>query len=195
MILPDMTGKEFETIVKERSVEYKSASIAHISACGVQAARAKDEWMILQSLPDFEGVTSQGRQFIFDCKVSSQASFDLSKYRGETHGSKARQLKHMLERSKYGVPCFFFIHWNSREGKTFKEVAETFVFPVCYKVEFWQSFFAGETKSINRKDCEEFGERCAWSIYGQGRKPRPDVLPIVLNRIESGSWVKEFEVR
>ena len=188
MTLPDLTGKELEEVVKERAVEYKNMRLAHISACGVQAVHTGDEWTILKSLPDFEGVTSFATQFIFDCKVCSQASFDLTKYRSEIVGSKARQLKHMLERARFGVPSFFLMHWNSRAGKTFKEIAETFIFPIDSQMEFWQAFERAETRSITRKDCHNHGVECKWNIYGQGRKPRPDILPIVLARIEIGAW-------
>lgn len=187
-MLPDLNGKELEAIVKERAVEYKNMRLAHITACGVQAVRSKDEWMILQSLPDFEGVTAFATQFVFDCKVCSQASFGLSEYRADTKGSKSRQLKHMMERARYGVPCFFLMHWNSRAGATFSQPAETFLFPIDSTIEFWQAFERAETRSITRVDCQNYGVECKWNIYGKGWKLRPDILPPVLARIECGYW-------
>lgn len=175
-MLPDLTGKGLEELVKERSAEYKAMRLAHITASGVQAVRTNEEWIILQSLPDFEGVTSFATQFVFDCKVCSQASFDLSKYRSEIKGPKSRQLRHMFERARFGVPCFFLMHWNSRAGVTFKEDAGTFLFPIDEQMEFWKEFDRAEKRSITRKDCVSYGVPCSWNIYGQGRKPRPDVL-------------------
>ena len=192
-VLPDLKGKELEGLVKERAVEYLEMNLADITACGVQAVMtgtAVDKsplWQVIQSLPDFEGVTGFGTQFIFDCKVCSQSSFDLSKYRAEIRGPKSRQLRHMQKRSRFGVPCFFLMHWNSRKGVTFEEPAKTYLFPV-EESEFWHAFERAEKRSITRKDCIDFGVECKWSIYGKGRKPRPDVLPPVLARIEAGMW-------
>jgi len=191
MILPDLKGKDLETLVKERNLEYKDMRVAHISVCGVQAVRTQDEWMVIPSLPDFEGVTSFGAQFIFDCKVCSQASFDLSPYRAEAKGQKSRQLRHMRERARYGVPCFFLMHWNSRAGKTFSQIAETFLFPIDDRIEFWDEFDRVERRSITREDCEKIGVDCRWNTYGQGRKPRPDILPAILARLENGTWKQE----
>lgn len=193
MLLPRLEGKELEGLIKERAAEYLAMNLADITACGVQCVVSGSNpdkspiWTIIRSLPDFEGATSFGTQFIFDCKVCSQASFDLSKYRAEVKGPKSRQLRHMQKRSRFHVPCFFLMHWNAREGVTFSQAAKTYLFPVEDN-EFWQAFESAEKRSITRKDCQDYGVECKWSIYGQGRKPRPDVLPPVLARIESGIW-------
>ena len=199
-MLPDLKGKELEVLVKERAVEYLAMQLADITSCGVQAVPigtdpdGKLKWQVIKSLPDFEGVTSFAVQFVFDCKVCSQASFNLAKYREETRGERSRQLKHMLKRSRFQVPCFFLLHWNSRVLTTFCEPAETFLFPIDVNMEFWQSFDRGEKRSITREDCRTYGVECKWSIYGNGRKPRPDLLPAVLARIESGEWVTSQSV-
>jgi penicillin-binding protein-related factor A (putative recombinase) len=127
--LDTMKGKDLEAAVIERAAEYKRNRSAHVTRCGVQAVMIGTEpngnpkWQVIRSLPDFEGVNAQGQQFIFDAKVCSQASFDLTPYREETKGTKSRQLRHMFERSQFNVPCFFLMHWNARAGKTFKELA------------------------------------------------------------------------
>lgn len=177
-----LTGTEFEKLVVERCLEYRRDRLAHISRCGVQAVRTKDGWQVIPSLPDFEGVDSSGRQFIFDCKVCSQPSFDLSKYRSEIKGARSRQLRHMLERAAFSCQCFFLLHWNARNGKTFSLPAETFVFPVSFSSEFWQSFERGETRSITRDDCVACGSRCEWNTRAAGRKPRPDFLAAVVSQ-------------
>lgn len=177
--MESLTGSELEKLVVERGLEYRKAKQAHISRCGVQAVRTKDEWQVIPSLPDFEGVDWVGHQFIFDCKVCSQASFDLSKYRSDVKGARSRQLKHMLERAEFGVRCCFLLHWNERAGKTFRLPAETFAFPISGRMEFWQAFERGEVRSITREDCAELGIRVEWSTLGAGRKPRPGFLAAI----------------
>lgn len=175
-----LTGKEFEALVKQRCDQLRLAKLASIGRYGVQAARRKDDWVIMQSLPDFEGCSREGRQAIFDCKVCSAASFDLSPYRRETNGAKSRQLSHMLERSQYSARCFFLIHWNGRSLKTRSEDAETWAFPVKHGHPFWDSFESGEVKSINRKDCESYGQFVKWTLLNPAdRKHRPDVLTAI----------------
>jgi penicillin-binding protein-related factor A (putative recombinase) len=171
-----ITGSELEKLVVERGQEYRREKRAHISRCGVQAVRTKDEWQVIPSLPDFEGVDWIGHQFIFDCKVCSQASFDLSKYRSDVKGARSRQLRHMLERAEFGVRCFFLLHWNERSGKTFKLQAKTFAFPISSRLEFWTAFERGEIRSITREHCSDHGIEVQWNVLGSGRKPRPDFL-------------------
>jgi len=180
--LDSMTGKDLENAVKERATEYKESGSAHVTACGVQTvmigvdSAGRPLWQRIKSLPDFEGVNSFGQQFIFDCKVCSAASFGLSDYREETRGEKSRQLKHMFERSQFGVPCFFMMHWNTRKLKTFSEDHATYLFPINQQSEFWQGFLRAEIRSITRRDCEELGAVIDWNTFGSGRKPRPDFL-------------------
>lgn len=175
------TGAKFEALVKERCVQLQMLGLAHITRYGVQAVRSSDAWMVIQSLPDFEGVTRDGRQTIFDTKVCSQSSFSLDKYRMETKGSRARQLKHMLERSQFGVRCFFLIHWNERVLTTRTEPPMTYAFPVAMNHRFWDSFLAGEVKAIRRADCEAYGHRIEWNVAtSNDRKRRPDALAAVL---------------
>lgn len=176
-----LSGSRFEAIVKERCVQLFTRRLASIGRYGVQAVQTGDRWQILQSLPDFEGVTRDGRQAIFDAKICSQSSFALDKYRLETRGPRARQLKHMLERSEFSVRCFFLIHWNKREGSTFKHPAITYAFPVEMWHPFWRSFLAGEVKSIKRSDCETYAHAIAWNhISATDRTLRPDILSAVV---------------
>jgi penicillin-binding protein-related factor A (putative recombinase) len=176
-----LTGAKFEAIVKERCVQLKNLRLADIGRYGVQAVRTGDAWQVMQSLPDFEGVTREGRQAIFDAKVCSQSSFALDKYRPDTKGSRSRQLRHMLDRSEFGVRCFFLIHWNERQLTTRKEPAITYAFPVELWHPFWRSFLAGEIKSIKRTDCETFGHAIAWNhVSSTDRKLRPDILAAVV---------------
>lgn len=178
--MDQLKGKDLERLVVELSSEYKRRKLAHITRCGVQAVRMKEDWQVIQSLPDFEGLLRDGRQLIFDCKVCSQASFDLTKYRSETKGARARQLRHLLERSEFGAICFFLLHWNARSGKTFSEVPVTYIFPVTEGSDFWESFRSGEVRSINRKDCASLGHKVRWQSSERGRKERPDFVATIL---------------
>ena len=173
-------GSEFQALVKQRCDQLRESGLASIGLYGVQAARRADDWVILQSLPDFEGVTRDARQTIFDAKVCSQASFALDKYRIETKGARSRQLSHMLERSRYGVRCFFLVHWNRRELSKRIEEAITYAFPVRQGHPFWESFLAGEAKVLRRTDCEAYAMEVPWCLANRrDRKLRPDVMAAV----------------
>lgn len=174
-----ITGSQFQKQIVDLAGIYRKKQIADITQCGVQAVRTKDEWMVIQSLPDFEGVIPGGRQFIFDCKVCSQASFDLSKYRDDTRGARARQLRHMMNRAKFGVTCFFLIHWNPREGKTFSLPEETFALWVTPDSDLWIRFYSGAIKSITREDCREFGVEVKWEVPHGARNPRVNLVDSV----------------
>jgi penicillin-binding protein-related factor A (putative recombinase) len=175
-----LTGADFERIVESRLAKYKTARLAHVKRYGVQAVRSQEQWHIIRSKPDFEGVVPGGRQVIFDCKVESSASFDLSQYRPEIDGPKKRQLTHMFERAEYDVYCFFLIHWNPRELATKSEPGITYAFPVDSRMEFWQQFLAGEVRRITRSDCAEYGRSVPWSLFGpRDSVAQPDLLSVL----------------
>lgn len=171
----NLTGREFEKLIVEQCAIYEKCNVACIGRYGVQATRSRDEWVILSSLPDFEGDCYKPRQehVIFDAKVCSQASFGLSKYRNEVRGARRRQLNHMFKRDRFGAKCFFLIHWNERKLKSRIDYAITYRFPVSLHMVFWKLFEAGEVKSITRDDCETYGLPVEWT---GDRKLRPDFL-------------------
>lgn len=184
-----MKGKDFEKIIVERNREYRQHGTASVGRYGVQAARTNDEWIIMQSLPDFEGTLApNGNQVIFDCKVCSQASMPLSPYREESKGSRRRQLRHMLDRSRFGAICFFLIHWPERELKTRTEPVMTWRFPVDVDSDFWRAFEAGEVKTLSRSDCEDHGDPIDWVTLGDGRTPRPDYLNGIVDTKRKGGF-------
>lgn len=188
-VSPDRTsqerlkGERFQKIVLERCKQLSDLGLASIGEYGVQSARRVDGTVVtIQSLPDFEGVTSDGRQAIFDAKVCSQASFNLAKYRRtpEVKGPRSKQLTHMLDRSRFGVRCFFLIHWNPRLLKTRRVAPVTYAFPVSHDHPFWLAFAVGDEKSITRPHCEVHGFVVPWTLAtGNDRKFRPDVLAAV----------------
>lgn len=156
-----MTGKEFEAILARQCSAYRTQSKACIGRYGVQAIRTSPQDIItIKSLPDFEGlVPGLQNQIIFDAKVCSQASFDLSPFRNR----KRRQLEHMLERSRYGAVCGFLIHWPAREMKTKSVPVATWWFPVKYGHPFWDAFETAEIRRLNRADCEAYGTAITWT--------------------------------
>ncbi len=174
-----LTGATFERLITARNAEYFRYGQAHVVKCGVNAVRTKREWLVIPSYPDFEGVTSGGRQFVFDAKVCSQSSFALDKYRNETRGARARQLRHMLHRSRFAVPAFFLLHWNPRQLTTRRLPAATYAFPVSGQLEFWQQFAAGAVRSLSRQDCTELAVPVAWTCAGRSGTPRPDYLTAI----------------
>lgn len=175
-----LKGADLEQLVVQRAEKYRAAGMADVKRYGVQAVRTKEEWQVIRSKPDFEGVVPGAYQFIFDCKVESGASFDLSRYRDDVKGPKRRQLNHMFERASYGVRCFFLIHWNARELATKSEPAITWAFPVHARMHFWVAFLDGEVRKITRSDCAEFGRLIPWTLFGErDRSPQPDFLAAI----------------
>jgi penicillin-binding protein-related factor A (putative recombinase) len=177
-----LTGREFEDIIKPRLETMRLLKQASIGRYGVQATvtQGGEVTHVMRSLPDYEGVFGRAAtQVIFDAKVCSQSSFDLSQYRIESNKPKARQLKHMYERDSFHAMCFFLIHWNERSLKTRTEDAETFAFPVSRQHPFWSDFESGSEKSINRRHCIEYGVSVGWTIAGQERTARPDLWTLL----------------
>jgi len=184
-----LKGSEFQQITKDRALEYAISELCHIGEYGVQGVFFEGKWQPIQSLPDFEGVAATGHQFIFDCKVESGATFDLGRFRDDTKpkGKKYRQLKHMRTRARFGVPCFFLVHWNARILARSTYPPETYIFPVEDN-EFWDRFDSAHVKSFNRDDCDRFGVKVQWNLLGRSRTFRPDFFPAIQARIESGRW-------
>jgi penicillin-binding protein-related factor A (putative recombinase) len=169
-----MKSKEFEDICLYRMRQHEERGEATMSRYGVQASYRDDKWQPLQSLPDFEGLLPGGRQFIFDCKVSGQASFALDEDK-----FKRRQLRHMLTRSRFGGICFLLIHFTDRFLKRSHEPAVTWAFPVFTDHPLWLACDRGETKRITREDCGEYAVLVQWNCLPGGKKPRPDILQAI----------------
>jgi penicillin-binding protein-related factor A (putative recombinase) len=178
-----LTGSDFEKLIVEQNSIYEREKIACVGRYGVQSSMApvqgqpgKFEPIQMQSLPDFEGSLADGKHIIFDAKVCSQASFPWAKYRSETRGARARQLKHMLRRSMFGAKCFFLMHWNSRELSKKVIPAATFIIPVHHRMEYWSLVESMEVRSLTLGDCEEHGLQVHWTTSVRGSKHRPDYL-------------------
>lgn len=173
-------GKSFESVCLEVSRIVEANGQATFGRYGVQASMIDGQWSPVASLPDCEGITAiDARQFVFDAKVCSAASFPLAKYT-ERRSNQKRQLDHMLKRADFGATCFFLIHFNARHLKTKSEPTETFAFPVYLEHHLWQSFERREIMSISRSDCADYGVRVDWICHSdRGTKLRPDIIGAV----------------
>ena len=82
-----------------------------MSRYGTMSTMVDGEWRPVPSLPDFEGVRHDGSQFIIEAKVCTQPAFRMN-----VDKIKHKQVKHMLDRSDFNVPCYVAIHFNERMG-------------------------------------------------------------------------------
>lgn len=171
-----MNGKDFEKLCQLQMDREERLGRATMSRCGVHAVHVDGQWTPIHSLPDFAGVLLGGREFVFDCKVCHQASFPL-----DDDKFKARQLKHMLTRSRFGSVCFLLIHFPARPLKTREVAALTVAFPVCADHQFWNRVWTGEAKRITREDALEYGIEVQWTTpKGKRGKPKPDLWPAIM---------------
>lgn len=181
-----LTGKQFEELVVYRLNQYREDGFGSFHRPGVHAvaqerfADGSVRARLIQSLPDFQGVFGRPqREAVFDCKVCSAASFEMSKYRMETKGAKSRQLKFMYERAAFGSLCFFLLHWNERKLKTKTDPARTYAIPVDIDHPFWRMFEEGSEKGLSRSQCEEYGITVSWITIGKERTARPDLQQLL----------------
>ena len=143
---------------------------------GVISTFRDGQWQPIPSLPDFEGVTPDGRQFIFDVKVCSQPAYDMT---GGTSKSFKRQYLHMQRRAKFGVKCFLLIHFNERTLKTKTDEPFTVLFPILDNV-FWQGYDRGEQKKISRQEARMYGIPVNWdTATDRGTRLTPNLLEAI----------------
>lgn len=191
-----LTGRDFQQILNDQHAHYYRLQMAHVVHYGTQCVRVPSKpgepakVMEIKSLCDYGGVYPLSWGSIefahladappiaavdFDAKVCSQSKMDLQDYR--KGGTRTRQLNHLVNRAAFGVTAFFLIHFNGREFKTKPdELPQTWVFPVAEQHPFWAAFAMGETSSINREDCRNYGTRVQWRKLAKARTLRPDWL-------------------
>lgn len=182
-----LKAKEFEELILAAAARCPHLTL---SRYGVQTMVGEGgKLLAVPSLPDFEGVSAPlGRQFIIEAKVCAKASFSL-----EPKAIKPRQVRHMIERSRFGVPCFVLVHFCERisPAKTIHEPAETIALPVIERLAFWQDFLdaAAEAKrskaafkspgSISRDYASRIGRRVEWTCPKGSRKHLPDLAALL----------------
>ena len=179
---PKLKSREFEALCILDSTWSKNHGEYCMGRYGVQAAIMGNESggftsRPIRSLPDFEGVLPSGRQFIFDAKVISSASFPL-----HTAYLKKRQIDHLISRSAFGVISFLLIHFNRRELKTKMDPQFTCAFPVSCELTFWDDFMEGEQLTLSRELAKEQGIEVPWWIPKHSKKPRP-YLSLAIDRL------------
>ena len=172
LIPTSIKGKELEELVLFRARKCdEPQGLYTVSRCGVMSFFNKGVWTPVHSLPDMGGITADGREFVFDCKVCSQASYDLS---GGTHKSFAHQLKYMRKRAKFGATCFILMHFNERILKTRSDPSFTVLFPIG-ETAFWLGYDEGSQKNITRTEAELYGIAVSWDSPGKKRKLSPNL--------------------
>jgi penicillin-binding protein-related factor A (putative recombinase) len=180
---PDrLDGKEFERLIIAWAERAERDGVATMSRYGVQGTfvmrddhasgpgSKRAEWRPVQSLPDFEGVLNDGRQFIVEAKVCSQASFPLSDDK-----FKARQLRHLLKRGDFGVFAILLIHYNRRELKTGDVPAATYAFPVHSDSPLWIAVDRKEVLRLTRDECDLYGFHVPWIVPPRCKRSIPDL--------------------
>lgn len=178
-----LKGVEFEELLKSAADREEKAGSLTMDHYGVTLSVQNGVTMGIQSKPDFEGVIATGRQFVFEVKVCSGASFPMVKDK-----IKPRQVSHMLTRSRFNVPCFLVIHWNARQLVRSNVDAVTVAIPVSDADPRWQRYVdayreAVRTKkpmepqgSISLEESLAIGTVIPWEIPKGCRKATPDIL-------------------
>lgn len=170
------SGKAFEEIVMQAGDRHRKAKEMIIGRFGTTVTLVNGKWMPVPSLPDFDCVLYGGRQVVIEAKVTTKSTFDLQKAT-----LKPLQVRYMLERSSFGVPCFLIVHYHERELKTKpKEEAVTALIPVSGDDPRWADFV--KTKhgaGINRAEALSMGTAVEWTASGRQIKLLPDVFTAV----------------
>jgi penicillin-binding protein-related factor A (putative recombinase) len=171
-----VTGKEFEELIIYRARMDEASGLYVMGRYGVMATFRDGEWHPITSLPDFEGIQPGGHQFIFDAKVCSQASYDLSHTASK---SFTHQYKALRRRDKFGALCFLLIHFNERVLKTKVELGLTILFPITDN-EFWNAYDRSEQKSLSRNEAIMYGIKVSWNTAtARSKRLTPDLLAAI----------------
>lgn len=162
-------GKDFEEALLDQATRMEKELT--MGRYGVSVSLINGEWRPVPSKPDFDGTFMGGGQFNVEAKVCSKPSFSL-----EEDKFKSSQYDWMRNKALYGVPCYLLIHFNAREGKTFKEEAFTVSIHVHPELQIWRDYEAGILKSISREMAKEIGTLVPWTIPKGSRKPLPHFI-------------------
>ncbi len=189
MTPPKLTGKEFEDLLLAGAERSATLTMTRYGVKGVtlfDEVTKKPRIVLVQSNPDFDGAMLGGRQFVIEAKVCAEPSFKL-----RPDKIKPSQVSFMLERSRFGVPCYLVIHWCERVGQNFRDPAITVAVPVHGGNPLWQKFLdacaaakRSKTKleaqgSISRSQSQDLGRVVVWTAPGAARKHLPDLERIL----------------
>lgn len=177
-----LTGKEFEREILEAAAKLADRGILTLGRYGTQAnymndpATGQAKVQPIQSLPDFDGVLApDGLSLCVEAKVCGKASLEL------TEGGKkvkTRQLRHLIERSRFGASCWLLVFFCERRLVRSHSPSLTVAIPVVDSPR-WQSALAHDLDAIPRDDLTRWGAvPVPWGVPAGSRKPRPDLLSI-----------------
>ena len=190
-----LSGKDFEQALMDAAAREERSGNLTMTRYGTKSVTIKDDsdptgkktkTIQVPSLPDFEGVLWNGRQFIIEAKSCDGVSFEMRKEK-----IKPQQVEHMLRRDRFGVPCFLVIHFAERRGQNFFHPAITVALPVTNAVPCWQAYvdshalakkLKGKPKaqgSISRDVAQEMGELVPWVIAHGCRRALPNLMAFI----------------
>lgn len=173
-----LKAKEFEQLILDAGKRDKRMSIVRY---GVQVSMIKGEWVPIQSLPDFDGILDNGKQFIMEAKVSGSTSLGLNKAE-----VKPRQIKHMLKRAQMGVPCFLIIHFNEKVMVTKTHPAITVAVPVNDEDARWELLADGKPAgNLGRCEACKMGTVITWSVPPRCKKVLPDIADLFFTKTQT----------
>jgi len=174
-----MKGKDFEDLCIQRARKEEDNGNLTMGKYGVRGAfdAATKTWRPIPSYPDFEGVTMDGRQFIFDAKVISGTSLPM-----KADHSPLRQREHLFKRWDWNVTTFYLVHclaFTSPAGKkTYPEM--TIALPTDPGLEHWEGVGDESRKSFSRDDLLKFGLIVHWTLPDSAsRKKLPNFLAAI----------------
>lgn len=177
-------GKDFEELLMSYAKILARQGILTMGRYGTMVTLVEKEWRPVPSYPDFEGVLADGRQFLIEAKVCSSMSLRM-----QNVFIKHKQVRHMLNRSKFNVPAFVAVHFNARRGVTFYEPSHTYAVPVKYPDAggwpVWQQFAECKDKNkefpaLTREIAAEIGVSIRWFVPPRAKTLFPDIKPVLL---------------
>lgn len=171
-------GKEFEKLILAAGARLEKQGILKVGHYGTQVSMVKGKWMPIPSFPDFDGVEAGGYQFVLEAKVCSKSQFEV-----QPKIVKQRQIKHMIEKSKLGVPCGIIMHLNERKMKTDYDPPSTWIIPIHHEKgwEGWRRYAERKKDDktpydrLNREEIAEMGIKVDWVIWPRCTKAYPDL--------------------
>lgn len=172
----NFTGKEFEEALLKAAETLETRGHLTMGRYGVQASVFGGKTMAVQSLPDFEGVTSMGVQFICEAKTVQTNCLPM-----HTKFMKKRQVTFMVKRADYSVPCFFICLHRERVLKVHTVSARTVVYPVHRKMPWVQECLLAyrEKREPQGSIPPEMGFEIDWWIPTNSKHARPDLMAAV----------------
>lgn len=171
MVPNQLKGKDFEQLLMDAAKRHEREGGITMGRYGVQGLRLKDGVVLIPSLPDFEGVLADGRQFIIEAKAVQGASLSL-----QGDHFRVRQYAHLVKRAEFNVRTFLLIHFAARTLTNSIQHAMTVAVPVRRDMPFWQEYEAKDSCTLHRDTAQEIGQLVPWTAPKGCKKPLPDLI-------------------